>query len=468
MLGIPLLTVSLAIYPHIVSGFSFTINNTPQQCQNLSISITGSGQPPYSALILPYGPTPLPNNTEVRKILDENFSGDSTSLSFQLTYPENSQFVVVVSDSSGFGSGGTSTAAQVQTGSSDSSCYGDTQVAPAFSFSTEPANQLVQCSPIRIWWDPTQTQGNVQFYGVIPGGQSFQLNQGTLTTVANEGLGFNWTVPVRVSTTVLLAGGDSRGIGSAGSIQQNVQQGESTVNNTCLGSSSPSSTPGSPAGGAYPTGSNGVGTGGGNGSGGNNGGNGSSSSGSKSNTGAIVGGVIGGVVAIIAILLVCLFFIRRRRLHTKEKINPVDLLQADGEDGAPGRGELPQFYQPEPFLVPDPSVTSQGRESYDHRQSMQTSTTTELLRSGTPDPHGLGVGSVSGSNQTRKSRLGPAQLRPVNIIQHDDAGDVDEGDHAQDTIELPPAYTNIRKPPGTTTTTNNDNTNNEAAPSSST
>src|ERR1700691_1806436 len=97
MLGIPLLTVSLAIYPHIASGFSFTINNTPQQCQNLSISITGSGQPPYSALILPYGPTPLPNNTEVRKILDENFSGDSTSLSFQLTYPENSQFVVVVS-----------------------------------------------------------------------------------------------------------------------------------------------------------------------------------------------------------------------------------------------------------------------------------------------------------------------------------------------------------------------------------
>jgi hypothetical protein len=132
------------------------------------------------------------------------------------------------------------------------------------------------CEPVDCLACPSR---NVQFYGVIPGGQSFQLNQGTLTTVANEGLGFNWTVPVRVSTTVLLAGGDSRGIGSAGSIQQNVQQGESTVNNTCLGSSSPSSTPGSPAGGAYPTGSNGVGTGGGNGSGGNNGGNGSSSSG---------------------------------------------------------------------------------------------------------------------------------------------------------------------------------------------
>ena|ERR1700692_1502059 len=89
---------SLVIYPLIASGFSFTIDNTPKQCQNLSISITGSGQPPYRALILPYGPTPLPNNTEVRKIMDKPFSGDSTSLSFQLTYPENSQFVVVVSN----------------------------------------------------------------------------------------------------------------------------------------------------------------------------------------------------------------------------------------------------------------------------------------------------------------------------------------------------------------------------------
>ena len=97
MLAIPCLVISLAIHPLIASAFSFTINNTPQQCQNLSISITGSGQPPYRALILPYGPTPLPNNTEVRKIVDLPFSGDSTSMSFQLTYPENSQFIIVVS-----------------------------------------------------------------------------------------------------------------------------------------------------------------------------------------------------------------------------------------------------------------------------------------------------------------------------------------------------------------------------------
>ena len=88
------------------------------------------------------------------------------------------------------------------------------------------------------------------------------MNQGTLSTVKSEGYGFNWIVPVRTSTTVLLVGGDNRGIGAAGWTQQNINLGD---HSTCLNSSSPSSTPGSPAGGAYPTGSNGAGTGGGNG-----------------------------------------------------------------------------------------------------------------------------------------------------------------------------------------------------------
>jgi hypothetical protein len=59
------------------------------------------------------------------------------------------------------------------------------------------------------------------------------------------------------------------------------------------------------------------------------------------------------------------------------------------------------------------------------------------------------------------------QLRPVNIIQHDDAGDAAEGEgEGEETIELPPAYTNIRKPRGAATT-NDDNANNETTASSS-
>lgn len=93
-----LAAATLAFYPILASGYSFNFGNTPQQCQNLTISITGSGgQAPYSALIVPFGASTLPNNTEVRRIQSMQFDGDSTTLSFQLKYPENSQFVMVVS-----------------------------------------------------------------------------------------------------------------------------------------------------------------------------------------------------------------------------------------------------------------------------------------------------------------------------------------------------------------------------------
>jgi hypothetical protein len=450
MFPIPLLVVSSVFFPSLVSGFSFNINNTPQQCQNLSISITGSGgQAPYTALIVPFGASPLFNNTEVRRIMTKAFDGTSTTLSFQLNYPENSQFVVVVSDSTGFGTGGTSVAAQVQTGSSDSSCFNATQqVSPDFAFSIVPANQLVQCADTRVWWDPTVVQGTPQFYGVIPGGQSFQIQEGSLSTVATEGVGFDWIVPVRVGTTVMIVGGDDRGIGTAGSSTLTVQAGTSGVNNTCLTDSSPSSTAGTPAGGSYPTNSQGSST---TGSGGGN--NTSSNSGSSgSNSGAIIGGAVGGGLALISALIIALFFLRRKRTHNTKT---VDLLQGDAEDPPPnGRSELPQFYQPEPFLVPDPTVRSSSyyddgsfNDTYDghRRHSSHTSMTTDFRRSGTPDLQGgFGVGSTGGSSHTRKSPLGPQHLRPVNIIQHDDAGP--EMDTTQETIELPPAYNNIRKP----------------------
>lgn len=76
-------------------AYSFNFQTSPQQCANLSIAITGSGgSPPYRALVIPFGGTPLPNNIEARRIVEEAFDG--TSLSFQLKYPTNSQFVVVV------------------------------------------------------------------------------------------------------------------------------------------------------------------------------------------------------------------------------------------------------------------------------------------------------------------------------------------------------------------------------------
>jgi hypothetical protein len=92
----PLVLLQLITLPTFSAAYSWVFNAPPQQCSNLSISITGSGVPPYRVLIIPFGATPLPNDTEVRHIVDHSF-GNSTSTSFAINYPENSQFVAVVS-----------------------------------------------------------------------------------------------------------------------------------------------------------------------------------------------------------------------------------------------------------------------------------------------------------------------------------------------------------------------------------
>jgi hypothetical protein len=78
------------------SAYTWNFTSQPQQCQTVSVAIQGSGQPPYSLLLIPSGPSLLPNNIEVRKIQNFPFTGTSTSLTFDLNYPEGSAFVAVV------------------------------------------------------------------------------------------------------------------------------------------------------------------------------------------------------------------------------------------------------------------------------------------------------------------------------------------------------------------------------------
>ncbi|KAG7448852.1 uncharacterized protein BT62DRAFT_929922 [Guyanagaster necrorhizus] len=426
MLG-PFLSLFLLLLelPAPSTAYSWSFTSTPAQCQNLTVSVSGSdGKGPYRILIVPFGSSPFANNTEVRRILDQKFPSDSaTEVTFQLNYPENSQFVAVVSDATGFGSGGTSVAAQV-TSSDDFSCYNASQdVSPDFVYSIEPSNQIVQCQQTRIWWDPANVEGTPNFLGVIPGGESFTVPEGTITEVTSEGTGFSWTPSIRGGTTLLLVGGDDRGNGTAGSALFTVSSGTSN-NSTCLTSDSPSSTPGTPAGGTYPTSATDESSGG--------------NSSNGNNTGAIVGGVVGGVVGAIALLLL-LWFLRRRHRQKQEKEKTVDLLhEDDGDEQAPNSAELPQYYEPEPFIIPDPTVASEdGRLSADGRPISQILS----VRSGTPDI----PGSTTSMGGVRKGGL--RSLRPVNIIQHDDAGPSGplRAEEEPETVELPPAYTKIRQ-----------------------
>lgn len=148
-------------------------------------------------------------------------------------------------------------------------------------------------------------QGQPTFYGVIPGGDSFNISVGDLTTQPQEGLGFNWVPNVRGGTTLIVGAGDNRGLGAGGSVTYIVSTGNG--NTTCLDNSAPSSTAGSPAGGSYPTSTSEA----------ENRGN----SGGSSNTGAIAGGVVAGVVVICAFILVLLFLRRRKRQMTESQHN---------------------------------------------------------------------------------------------------------------------------------------------------
>ncbi|TBU62694.1 hypothetical protein BD310DRAFT_698718 [Dichomitus squalens] len=440
--------VVLAELASLAAAYSFNIVSTPRQCENLTVQITGDGgQPPYSLLIIPVGPSPLPNATEVRKITNVAFgSGSSASADFQLAFPENSQFVAVVSDNAGFGTGGTSAAVTVLSG--NDGCFNPTQqVSPQWFLHTTPDGVLNSCVQTRIWWNPGDPQGTPNFQGVIPGGDSFSIPVGPTSTEIGSGVGFNWTADVREGTTLLLVGGDDRGLGVAGSNVFTVQRGSSS----CLNDTSPSSTPGSPAGGSYPTSTDGSGTR-----------SGSGSSGSSTNVGAIVGGVVGGVVGALALALLLVFVIRRRRFHqsggTKER--PVDLLQDNDHDGPDaGDGRLPEYYQPEPFVLPDPTVASSQHDLVSGAGAGTRPGTGTGYRDGdgarresflstsTSDNAGLRAGGRSSAPSTsaRKSPV-PPSFRPVNIIQHDDAGPPEEAEEEQEpeTIELPPAYTNIK------------------------
>lgn len=77
-------------------AYTWTFNNIPSQCSQLSASIEGTGgEPPYNILIIPYGSSPL-TPIEVRTIQTIAFNS-STDVEFTLNYPAGSQFVAVVS-----------------------------------------------------------------------------------------------------------------------------------------------------------------------------------------------------------------------------------------------------------------------------------------------------------------------------------------------------------------------------------
>ena len=89
-------TILLFLLPSLAAAYSFKFTSIPTQCQELSLAIDGQGSPPYQILIIPVGPSTAPDNVEVRRVIDQTFPNNGTTVSFPLRFPANSQFVAVV------------------------------------------------------------------------------------------------------------------------------------------------------------------------------------------------------------------------------------------------------------------------------------------------------------------------------------------------------------------------------------
>ncbi|KZT60911.1 hypothetical protein CALCODRAFT_71571 [Calocera cornea HHB12733] len=383
-----MLLLTLLALPALADAFTFTLGAPPAQCSNLTLNWSG-GTAPYELTVLPLGEISGP---EIRTLLDTNTS--STSWSQPLVLPQGSTFVLVLSDATGYGTGGTSSVLTV--GNGDSSCLPTTPSSSPFLFSMQP-EVPGQCSSVQFSWDDGTPQGQAVISGVIPGGESFQL-------LAAAG-GQQWTADVPQGTQIAFIVGDERGRGKGGSSDLMTVGGGSA---SCLNGNSPSSTQGPAAGqvstaapasssssssSSPPSSSSGSGSGSGSdssgsstsssstlppGSGGGTvtgspiatgaGGSGqqgsssgsSSSSSSSSHTGAIAGGVVGGVVALLLLLLLVFCLTRRRRRAARaregqgEKLGRTDLL-----DPAPARGAAAsssggrgRWYEQEAFVPP--------------------------------------------------------------------------------------------------------------------
>ncbi|KZT72811.1 hypothetical protein DAEQUDRAFT_762623 [Daedalea quercina L-15889] len=446
--------MSLLLPQVYASNFTFSYGNA-SQCEDFNISWTG-GNAPYELTIV---------TTDVPKtysIPSSSYSNGQGSYQIQLALNASSQFVAVMSDASGFGSGGVSD--MITVGSGSSSCDRSLQAAD-FTFQANSA--LNQCRYF-AFTDYTGATQPVTITGVIPGGETF-----ILTATSDE---VDWQVDVAAGTTLLFFMADSKGH-SGGSTQWEtvIQSGDSS----CLTGAYPSSLSAHPSGTA--TTSTGAAT------------NtvASNVATSSTPTGAIVGGIVGGVVGLGLIAAAIFVYLRKERQKrrygqsgafayrgTRPKHDEID--PTDSTDDVPP----PDVVQPFPYY--NPSAT--GSASSPAQQSFAGNSAVSLMRpisyaesqgyagfvghsrntslvdggsafTGSPGARESGVSGSQSQSQSpstvssaarRKAAMAgvtPYQPNPPRFILHTDAEDV---------VELPPQYSSLRAPSALTETTDAD------------
>lgn len=406
----------------------------PTQCDNFTVTWQG-GTGPYELLFAPKFKVPL-NFSIPDSAYDSNKGQGSFSLTLNIS--TQSVFLLIMSDSTGFASGGVSP--ELTVGYSIGGQCNSTDLRPAFIFETPLL--LQQCREFEFTNYDGATQP-VTIYGLIPAGDAFILKPPKGPTE------YNWTADVVAGTSLMFIMTDSKGNqGGASDITGTGLSDDSS----CLNSSSPSTTQiltqtqtlSSSSG--MPTHTQ-------------------SSGRSGHSDGAVIGGAVGGGIILLVFLAFLWSLYHRRSESSRRRSGTAGLTDTNGyrkrrgidllQDVRDTQAHYPlnpatqagesssNDYEPVPYVLPPPaprSASSIRGLSIDGSDAQYPG-----HREGT-DPGAIGTASYSKASEAMAGTSVSANT-PTRFVLHTDAGSFmgsDEGgDEEDEIVELPPQYDSV-------------------------
>lgn len=387
--------------PSVLSTFTYQFG-TPGSCDDLSVSWTG-GQGPFELSLVPVFGTP-----RYFQVPDSAVNNGKGLYSVPVNFPVNQALFLVMSDATGFGSGGTSLVTRVGPSVSGKSCN---TTDPGVDFFFELDSALAQCRTYVFSGYDLAVQP-VTINVLIPGGNTFQLNPPT-------GPSYKWQAALEAGTSVVFAMTDSRGRNGGSS---DVILVGASDDSSCLNSNHPMSTsnPPTPSSSTSPSPSSGK----------------NDAKGSGPSILIIALGSVGGVLVLALVLALIIFCFRRK--ENRESDYSEGSYSYRGKRGS--RRMVLDLEEPRPidgifedraasYITPfsDSQVASSSDYSQRPREDIQE---VGLIppRSGTSSSNGRSKASQASSS------------RQPRYIVHTDVEDAMPEEEVQEVIELPPSY----------------------------
>ncbi|CUA67016.1 hypothetical protein RSOLAG22IIIB_02932 [Rhizoctonia solani] len=344
-----------------------------------------------------------------------------------MPWPEGTQFITVMDDGFGLGTGGISGIQTVKS-SSNSTCINSSITKPSHIF--DIYSSFVQCSQVSLnWTEPATSQTRIA--GLVPNGVAFQLDPpltGSKSTtwdlnieagtnfvlIYNDGSGNGLTSPLLQS----LGGSNTKCLASGAYPSATAPQTrltQVTVTGTPISSSTTSSTPSLE----------------------------SNNNNTRSNLGPILGAVFGALALLCAIGLgVWVALRKRRRKRVVSQVPGLTKSEFDAENTRTTHYSA-STYHPEntvilPFILPQNGSHQQGNTPPNpSRKRPIRNTTGETVDSSDSSQVYMTGTSVS---QFTPGLHGEAD-EPM-IIRHEDAGAIIPP-RIREVIELPPGYDQV-------------------------